>query len=65
MKGLLWCLKMSKDKNRKKASEEAYLKMRKDWGDFNPQTRVVKSKNNYSRKQKYKTNYLDFDNKEI
>lgn len=52
---------MSKKKKNsgKKSYEDLYLELRKDWGDFNPQTKVIKPKTNYRRKPKYKEDYLD------
>lgn len=40
---------MEKNKNL-----EAYNKIRKDWGDIKPVTKVIQSKKAYSRKQKHK-----------
>ena len=45
-------------KTKKKSMEDLYLSLRKDWNGFNPQTQIIKPKNNYSRKQKYKPDYL-------
>lgn len=40
-----------KKKKKKKTNVELYKTIRKDWGDFNPISRVVESKKKYNRKK--------------
>jgi hypothetical protein len=38
---------------------KAYKSVRKTWGELNPMTRVVNSKKNYSRKEKFKNSHFE------
>lgn len=44
-------------KKQKKTNIELYQSIRKDWGNINPVTRVVKDKTKYTRKEKHKKAY--------
>lgn len=41
-------------RTKKKTQAELYSSIRKDWGGFNPVSRVVKDKSKYTRKNKHK-----------
>lgn len=45
-------------KLKKVTSLELYKGIRKDWGAINPVQRVVPNKKKYTRKEKYKKDYL-------
>lgn len=42
---------------------KALKKIRGDWGEVKPYTRIEKDKKKYNRKQKYKNIYIDQENK--
>lgn len=42
-----------------KSSYELQKSIRGDWNGVNPVTKVVDNKNHYSRKEKYKINYIN------
>lgn len=50
---------MKKKKKKKSTNIELYQSIRKDWGDINPVTRVVRDKTKYTRKEKHKRSYED------
>lgn len=41
-------------KKKKKSFFDIYKAQRRDWGEINPVTRIVKDKKKYSRKKKHK-----------
>ena len=40
-----------------KSIKQSDIKVRKSWGELNPVTRVVESKKNYQRKNKFQKHY--------
>lgn len=38
----------------------ALKKIRGDWGDVKPYTRIIENKKKYNRKEKHKKDYRDF-----
>lgn len=46
-------------KQKAKSSYELQKSIRGDWNGVNPVTKVIDNKNHYSRKEKYKTNYIN------
>lgn len=40
---------------------EDYKKIRRNWGEVKPTTKVEKDKTKYNRKEKHKTNFKDDD----
>ena len=44
-----------------KSFYESYRSVRRDWGSVNPTTRVFKDKTKYSRKEKHKKDFRNFE----
>ena len=49
----------SEKKERYSEFYNTYKKIRKDWEEINPVTRIIPDKKKYTRKQKHKNNYME------